>query len=438
MKNKLSLMFLAVVVAAIAGCAKTAEPAGFITTNENGQFIRNGKPYYYVGANYWSGPILASDGFGGDMNRLVKDLDVLKEAGVTNLRVLAGSDAPCKNNNSIYPVLQYDGGELNDTLLVGLDRFLVELAKRDMVAVLYLNNGCPWSGGFIYYLRNCFGTEPANFYTPDYSPYVSDFIRYKEPQKMFFEFIKKIVTRTNSITGVPYIEDPTIMSWQIANEPRAYSDELHPQFVEFINETADLIRSLDPNHMISTGSEGQQGCEHEPELFEKIHANPNISYLTYHIWPENWGIVNQFKIAEEFHKGIEYYSKEIENHTQAAANLGKPIVIEEFGFSRDLPGQGLGEYTDHDLTPGGLCTYREKFYDFVFDYVRKSHAEGGRIAGCNIWSYAGTGRQVSDLWKPGDDFVGDPPFEPQGRYSFYDCDYSTMDMIRKTNEEVSK
>ena len=29
---------------------------------KDGQFYRNGQPYSYVGANFWYGPILASEG----------------------------------------------------------------------------------------------------------------------------------------------------------------------------------------------------------------------------------------------------------------------------------------------------------------------------------------------------------------------------------------
>lgn len=45
---------------------------------KNGQFIRNGQPYYYIGANFWYGAILASEGTGGNRERLHRELDSLK------------------------------------------------------------------------------------------------------------------------------------------------------------------------------------------------------------------------------------------------------------------------------------------------------------------------------------------------------------------------
>ena len=41
----------------------------FIKVNADGQFIRNGKPYYFVGTNFWYGAILGSEGVGGDRDR---------------------------------------------------------------------------------------------------------------------------------------------------------------------------------------------------------------------------------------------------------------------------------------------------------------------------------------------------------------------------------
>lgn len=36
--------------------------------------------------------------------------------------------------------------------------------------------------------------------------------------------MKKIVNRRNSITGVLYRDDPTIMAWDLANEPYVLGD----------------------------------------------------------------------------------------------------------------------------------------------------------------------------------------------------------------------
>lgn len=54
---------------------------------ENGQFIRDGKPYYYIGTNYWYGAILGSKGKEGNRKRLLEELDLMKANGIGRAHV---------------------------------------------------------------------------------------------------------------------------------------------------------------------------------------------------------------------------------------------------------------------------------------------------------------------------------------------------------------
>ena len=149
------LLVLALCATALFSCQsekKQAETSDFIRI-ENGQFIRNGQPYYYVGANFWYGAILASEGEGGNRERLHKELDYLKSIGVDNLRILVGADGSNGVPTKVEPTLQKEPGVYNDTILAGLDYLMMELDKRDMYAILYLNNSWEWSGGYSMYLQ---------------------------------------------------------------------------------------------------------------------------------------------------------------------------------------------------------------------------------------------------------------------------------------------
>ena len=68
-------MFMTVVLALVA-CTHNEAPSPFVKVVD-GHFERAGKPYYYVGTNFWYGAILGSEGQGGDRQRLCQQLDVI-------------------------------------------------------------------------------------------------------------------------------------------------------------------------------------------------------------------------------------------------------------------------------------------------------------------------------------------------------------------------
>ena len=60
--KSLVMLVMAVVITA---CGQTVnESANPFVTVENGHFVKDGKPYYYVGTNFWYGAILGSEGQG--------------------------------------------------------------------------------------------------------------------------------------------------------------------------------------------------------------------------------------------------------------------------------------------------------------------------------------------------------------------------------------
>ncbi len=393
---------------------------------EKGQFIRDGKPYQYVGANFWYGAILASQGEGGNRVRLAAELDSLKEIGVDNLRILVGSDGQRGVLSKVEPTLQVAPGVYNDTLFDGLDYLLAEMGKRKMVAVLYLNNSWEWSGGYSQYLEWA-GEGKAPIPHKDgwetFMEYVSRFPRCKAAQEIFAGYVEHILTRINRYTNIKYVDDPAIMSWQIGNEPRAFAEGNKEPFARWMAEVAALIKSLDKNHLVSSGSEGKWGCEGDIELYEKIHSDSNIDYLTIHIWPYNWGWVKGDSLVERLPLAKENTRQYINEHLEIARTYNKPLVLEEFGFPRD--GMQFSQTTP--------TMARDEYYEFIFNLIRESRRNDGLFAGCNFWAWGGLARQAEGhiFWQRGDDYTGDPAQEEQGLNSVFMSDSTTIDVIRK-------
>lgn len=394
--------------------------------NEKGLkgFVRNGKDYKFLGMNFWYGAILASDGQGGNLARLREELDLMKKHGFKNVRVLAGGDGMGMDRDHISPTLQTAPGVYNDTILRGLDRLMVELAKRDMTAVVYLNNAWEWSGGFSQYLEwtgHGKALVPSVDGYDEYCGYVSAFARDRKAQQLYLDHVKKIVGRRNTITGKPYSEDTALMAWEVCNEPRPFSmgnKENKEGFAQWIAEAAALIKKIDPNHMVTTGTEGKYGCESDFALHDKIHGDKNIDYLTIHVWPKNWGWIGKMPTEENLKDAFDKSKKYVDEHVAAAQRLNKPLVMEEFGYPRD----GVC------FKPGSPTTLRDKYFEFMLNMSK----ENG-FAGANVWGWAGKARTNDDrvMWKAGDDYTCDPAHEQQGLYSVFECDTTTVRLLER-------
>ena len=420
MKNCIRVSaILAICCAALTACIKGG---GFVHV-EDGHFVQDGRRITFIGANFWYGAILASEGQGGDRARLAKELDTLKALGITNLRVLAGAEGPDGVFSRIEPTLQKTPGEYNDTLLAGLDYLLAEMARRDMKAVLYLNNAWEWSGGFGQYLEWA-GAGKALLPLLDGSePFMRQMARFstdRKAQELYFDHLHFMVTRTNSVTGVPYKDDPAIFSWQIANEPRCFSSDtaVRNAFVAWVHEAAARIKADDPNHMVSTGNEGAIGCEGSYALCERLNDCPDIDYLTMHIWPYNWDWAPAPDPSDHIGTAVDNTDTYIDRHLEICRRLAKPAVIEEFGFPRD--GIQLSQGT------GG----RDLYYAHVAGRLIESDEQGGLLSGLNFWAWAGYGKASHEQWQKGDDYLGDPAQEAQGLNSVFITDTSTIAILK--------
>ncbi|WP_035673613.1 cellulase family glycosylhydrolase [Flavobacterium sp. 83] len=392
------------------------------------QFYKGDKPYSYVGTNYWYGSLLASKKV-GDRKRLLRELDLMKKNSIDNLRILVGADGGTYDY-TVSPALQYEQGKYNADLLDGLDFLISEMGKRNMYAVLYLNNNWEWSGGMSQYLEwNGYGKIPNPNIKPNTWPQFMDFVKQYhscEPCMMAFEnHIKYILGRKNAYNKQKYSEDPAIMAWQVGNEPRVLNVDNEEKFTAWLNKTVDLIDSLDKNHLISTGSEGKAGSNDDLATYERTHMNPKIDYLTMHIWPKNWGWFKADDAKTTLPIAIEKATAYINEHVEVAKKLGRPIVIEEFGLPR----------ANESLLPNSSVVDRNAFYKAFFERLVKSRNNNEALQGINFWGFGGEGKAVntSGKWNAGDTFTADPPQEPQGLNSVFSSDKLTLELVKMYN-----
>ncbi len=399
-------------------------------------FINNGKPYYYLGTNFWYGCYLGASDSTGNRKRLILELDKLKSLHIDNLRILGGS-LLSDYEHALNPAILIAPGKYNESLLDGLDYLLDEMGKRNMRAVIFLNDFWEWEGGMTQY--NLWTDKGKNVDRTEFKKnrklfynYSASFYRNKEANKYYRELIKTIVTRKNKYNGLYYFEDPTIMSWELANElkPGKGEDALKyiDSFYRWIDQTAAFIHSIDQNHLVTTGSEGIRGSLGSKDIYVRANKTPYIDYLTFHLWVKNWGWFDPMNPQETYTHSEELAVHYINEHIQIAKELNKPIVLEEFGITRD----------NQNYLRGTPTTIRDKYFLKIYDIIYDNIKMHSPLAGSNFWAWGGSAFKNHDdaVWRKGDPLMGDPPHEPQGLYSIFDTDYNTMEIIREHGEKI--
>jgi len=338
----------------VAGCsslqtksASTSKKTGGFVSVRNGRFELQSRPYFYIGTNLWYGCYLSDPALPGGRQRLVRELDRLQRIGVTNIRLLAGSEtSPLAG--AIPRGITRAPHDWDEDLLRGLDFCLAEMAKRNMRGILFLSNYWQWSGSFAQYVRWITGETIPDPDKPviakgNWSGFMKFSARlYVTPaaNQLYLDYISQLIQRRNTANGRVYRDDPAIMTWELANEPRPGTDDANDTsvqvFCQWVDETARFIHAQDPNHFVCTGSEGIWGCLKKPEVFVKVHETPAIDYVTVHMWLKNWGWLKDPQLGPDYETAAARAREHVEQHNVLATDtLHKPLVLEEFGLPRD-------------------------------------------------------------------------------------------------------
>ncbi|MEO6914382.1 MAG: hypothetical protein ABI151_00990 [Chitinophagaceae bacterium] len=435
-KVQTGLLPLIIVLFFLAIFSSCKVQQGFVKVKDT-NFVLNKKTYNFVGTNLWYGAYLGADAEYGNRKRLLRELDQLQKSGINNLRVVAASEES-DFGLPLSPPFQYKNGAYNEKLLQGLDFLLAEMGNRNLHAVLIMNNYWDWSGGMSEYVSWATGEhvfDPSvnkNQTWDQFMNFSARFYKTEEAQKRYRNYINTLVNRKNVYTNKLYKNDLAIMAWELANEPRPSQEGDASQsvkdFSKWVDQTAAYIHSVDPNHLVTTGSEGSKGTLNKLEYAKQVHQSRYIDYITFHLWPKNWGWYKADK-PETMAVTKENTKQYIAEHMEIAKQLDKPIVLEEIGFVRD------GE----TFSPDSPVTARNEFFDFVLKLLHNSIKEGNSFAGLNFWGWGGEGRaqQKDYMWKRGDiTYVADPYSEQQGLNSVYDSDKSTLDILSRYAKDL--
>lgn len=324
-------------------------------------FVLNGSPYYANGFNaYWL-MYMASD---PSQRQFVSN--VFRQAsshGLTVARTWAFNDAGDR-------ALQVSPGSYNEQTFKGLDFVVAEARKYGIKLILSLANNYESFGGKKQYVN--WARSQGRYLSSD-----DDFFTDSVVKGFYKNHIKTVLNRYNTINGIVYKNDPTIMAWELMNEPRCTSDPSGRTIQAWIGEMAAQVKSIDQNHLLEAGLEGFYGSSHPEKMsvnpgfnigtdFIANNQIPGIDFATVHAYPDQW-ISNSNDDAQ-----LAFVNNWLTSHIEDAENiLRKPLLLAEFGKSEKDP---------------GYSTYqRDRLFTDVYAKIYSSVKRGGPAAGALFW-----------------------------------------------------
>ncbi|MBI4974827.1 MAG: cellulase family glycosylhydrolase [Candidatus Omnitrophica bacterium] len=183
------------------------------------------------------------------------------------------------------------------------------------------------------------------------------------------------MNRVNTYTGIAYKNDPTILAWELANEPRAYTDSTGSILNPWINEMAQYIKGIDSNHLLSAGVEGWYGYKDwygSPTGVDFVtsQSSPYIDIATFHLFPD------YYNLSEV--QSLQWIS----NRASSAQNsLGKPVYIGEFGKMVDRAASNAGSQMKarNDLYKNIYNTASSSGVDGLGFWLLSGHQDDGSL-----------------------------------------------------------
>ena len=351
----------------LAASAIAFSQSAFVQVS-NGQLVLNGHPYRFSGTNnyylmYSSQPqvdaifdTLTANGF-----------KVLRTWAWIDIGFADGSQSVAGKQNGIY--FHYWNGSApafndDDNGLKKLDYVIYKAGQSGVRLILPFTNNWTDFGGMDQYVRWRGAKSHDAFYTD------------LTIRGWYQDYIAHLLNRVNTFNGVAYKDDPAILGWELANEPRCGGSGLYPTssscttatLTGWAAEMASYIKSIDANHLVSAGDEGfycksdaprgdwTLNCTQGVDTLALAQA-AGIDWMSFHLYPGGWS------------KSTDWGAQWVTSHFNDAAAVGKPALMGEFGLefgSIRLP--AYKQWTDALLAAqgaGGLFWWltRQSAYD---------------------------------------------------------------------------
>lgn len=275
------------------------------------------------------------------------------------------------NPVSLEYTLMDSPGSYKEMMFRGLDYFLDEARKHGIRVVLNLMDNWQEAGG-IPQFQGFAGIDTHEAFFQDENAW-----------RVYADHVRAILQRRNTVNGRMYKDDPTIFSWELINEPRCAEC---PSAVldTWITSMATLVKSIDPNHLLTVGEEGffsnetpQQEANPsgkgswaggQGQNFISNHASENIDYGGIHMWIQNW---------EE--ATVDFAHRWLGEHIKQSKKLGKPLIMSEFGAWGNSK---------------KMIKIRDGWYKKIYDMILEDARNLGPFQGGLFWQWFALGQRA--------------------------------------------
>ncbi|QII48993.1 cellulase family glycosylhydrolase [Bacillus paralicheniformis] len=302
----LLIPFLLALSAIQFGNSRPALAASPFVETSGTSFTLNGKDFYFAGTNNYY--------FHYKSKKMVDDVfEDMKAMNLKVIRIWGFLDGQPQENT----VMQPRPGIYDESGFSKLDYAIYKAGQSGIKLVIPFVNNWDDFGGMNQYVRWFQADGHDAFYThPDIKEAYKNYVSY-------------MLNRVNTYNGVKYKDDPAIMAWELANEPRVQTDRTGNTLVEWADEMSGFIKSIDRHHLVAVGDEGFYHIEGHPDWhynggegvdWKRLTALKHIDYGTYHLYPDHWG------------KTAEWGNQWITDHICDGKEIGKPVVLEEYGY----------------------------------------------------------------------------------------------------------
>ncbi|KAG8997921.1 hypothetical protein FRB94_007353 [Tulasnella sp. JGI-2019a] len=315
----------------------TSTATGFVKVS--GQtFTLNGAPYTLVGENSYWVPQLTTQ---ADIDQTFADIAAM---GGTTVRTLGFNEVLGDPGYGTYYQSWTNGVATFNYGSNGLGQFDVVVASAKAhgikLVITLTNNWSDYGGMDVYVSQLLNSTYHDLFYTDAtviaaFKNYISEFVGH-------------------------YINEPTILAWELANEPRCAgstgvtSGNCTSSIISaWVQNISSYIKNIDPNHLVALGDEGF-GMDGATDYvysygigtnFTADLAISSIDFGTFHTYPESWG---------ETADPVGFGNQWIAAHVAVGAKLNKPVIMEEFGVTNTNQTTTYDAWLNTGLT-GGLA-----------------------------------------------------------------------------------